>query len=410
MNCPKHDSKAQKTLLYLDDNDLDIGCLDEHILCMITDCYRTKGLFIKMIKLYKKLGLFLGILFHFCVAQAAIQADKLIVYPESESGNARAAIIQEINQAHETIYVSAYQLKDPDLAQALIDSTKRKVRVALIVEKNPYKHAFNVDDKQDVILQQLLAAGVVIYERPEYLKVSHPTGHHHARYLLIDSNRFLLTTGNFDETTFDHCRDFAVTFNRAAHPEEFAALQQLFESDIHNLPLPSAFPASVIIGPDQQREKIVSFLRTAKKSIKLYQQYFNDPAILDEISHLIAEKQIKVELLMMAYPTGYDREDPSASAQDQLKSQGGDVRLIPDFYGHARAIIIDDQYALIGTAQLSPASLDQNREVSLIIQGSIVAQLIAQFQADQSRALSLEEGRGKALREKRDWNLITNKH
>ncbi len=388
----------------MDDSDLDMGCLDEHILCMITDCYRAKG-FIKM----TKLGWFLGLLFHSSLAYAAIQPDQLIVYPESASVNARTAIIHEIGQATKTIYMSAYQMKDPVIAQALIDSTKRGAKVALIVEKNPYKHAFNVDDKQDVILQQLLAAGVVIYERPEYLKVSHPTGHHHARYLLIDSKRFLLTTGNFDETTFDHCRDFAVTFNSYAHPGEFAALQMLFESDIQNVPLPATFPASVIVGPDQQREKIVNFLRAAKKSIKVYQQYFNDPVIFGVISQLM-ESGIKVELLMMAYPTGYDKEDPSASAQDQLKILGADVRLIQDFYGHARAIVIDDQYALIGTAQLSPASLDENREVSLIIKGPVVDQLVAQFQADQTRALPLKEGRESALQAKRDWNLITNKH
>lgn len=115
------------------------------------------------------------------------------------------------------------------------------------------------------------------------------------------------------------------------------------------------------------------------------------------------EKGVKVELLMMPYPSGYDK-DPNILHQDRLQELGADVRLILDRYGHARAIIVDDESALIGTAQLSPPSLDENREVSLIIRGDVVTQLINQFQKDQAGAISLEEGRKRALGERRDWN------
>jgi phosphatidylserine/phosphatidylglycerophosphate/cardiolipin synthase-like enzyme len=349
-------------------------------------------------------GAFILILLKLTATSTSIKPDCLIIYPEHETQKARDLIIHEINQAKKHIQMSAYQMRDREVAEALINCTQRKVKVELILEENPYKHAFNQDNSQETILPRLIKAGVTVYGRPQYLKDAHPKGHYHARYIIIDAKRFLLTTGNFDECTFDHCTDFALCFNKDDYPAEFEAIQTLFVKDANNERSADPIPSSVIIGPDHQREKIIAFLNTATHSIKLYQQYFNDPAIFETLAALM-KKGVKVELLMMAYPSGYDK-DPNASSQDQLKNQGGDIRLILDRYAHARAIIVDDKSALVGTAQLSPPSLEENREISLIIQGPVVAQLVAQFQKDQTGAVPLEEGREKALKERKDWNTF----
>lgn len=358
---------------------------------------------IKRIKCYQFIFC-IGASLFLCLADtfAAIVPARLIIYPEHASKKARDLIIQEINKAQEQIQMSAYQMRDMQVADALINCAQRKVKVELILEENPYKHDFNQDDSQETILPRLLAAGVTVHNRPGYLKDEHPKGHYHARYIIIDSKRLLLTTGNFDECTFDHCTDFALCFNKKDFPAEFEAIQTLFVKDANNELLSASVPSSVIIGPDQQREKIIAFLNTATRSIKLYQQYFNDEAILQTLAALI-QKGVKVELLMMPFPSGYDK-DPNMLSQDRLKKLGGDVRLILDRYGHARAIIVDDESALVGTAQLSPPSLDENREVSLIIRGDVVTQLVNQFQKDKAGAFPLEEGRRIALTERRNWN------
>lgn len=359
-----------------------------------------------MIKFFKAIRwILIAAFFNFTVAYAAIEPDCLIIYPSHASQKARDLIVKEIDQAQESIQMSAYQIKDPMIAEALIQCARRNLKVELVLEESPYEHAFNRDNSQTMILPKLIEAGITIYGRPQYLKDMYPKGHYHARYILIDSKRFLLVTGNFDETTFDHCRDFAIGFNKDTYRVEFETLQSLFINDAHNEPLSSSVPPAIIIGPEQQREKIITFLKTAQRNIKLYQQYFNDPEVLKTLIHLIKERKVKVELLMMPYPSGYDK-DPNIAAQDQLKKQGADVRLILDRYSHARAIIVDDQSALVGTAQLSPPSLDENREISLIIKGHVVTQLIAQFQQDQNDAVSLEEGRRRALEEKKDWSAV----
>ena len=99
----------------------------------------------------------------------------------------------------------------------------------------------------------------------------------------------------------------------------------------------------------------------------MYQQFFNDTIIREYVESLISDKGVKVEIVMMAYPTNY-HFDPNAEAQDSLSKAGADVRLMDHLYAHARAVIIDDLYALIGTTQMSPPSLEENRVICIVIE------------------------------------------
>ena len=303
--------------------------------------------------------------------------------------------------------MSIYQIKDAAIINALCERAEAGVQVDIIYEENPYQHAFNKAVKdQGNLLTQIINSPIRLYQRPENLKKAFPKGHYHARYIIIDKNRFLLTTGNFDGTTFDHCRDFAVIFTKEKHETAFNTLLDLFNSDITNQPI-SDLPESkaLIIGPHNQREKIISYLEGAQKSVKMYQQFFNDPVIRDCVIKLIKEKGIKVEVVMMAYPTNY-KTDPNAETQDVLVKTGADVRLMDHLYGHARAVIVDDKFALIGTTQLSPPSLDENREITIIIKGAAVSNLLEQFKKDQAVAHSVAEGREMALKKKIDWSQV----
>lgn len=339
----------------------------------------------------------------------AISPDSLIIYPVDECGAlARDRLIIEIQSAKKSIQMSIYQIKDVAIINALCERAAAGVKVDVIYEETPYQHAFNkvVKDQGD-LLTQVFNSSIRLYQRPENLKRAFPKGHYHSRFIIIDQNRFVLTTGNFDETTFDHCRDFAVVFTKEKHEAVFNILLDLFNRDITNQSISDLSESDVlIVGPHNQREKIVSYLKGVQKSIKMYQQFFNDPVIRDCVIKLIKEKGIKVEVIMMAYPTNY-KTDPNAETQDMLANAGADVRLMDHLYGHARAIIVDDMRALIGTTQLSPPSLDENREISIVIVGPVVAKLIDQFQRDKSMSYSLAEARVRALDKKVDWNKVT---
>ncbi len=334
----------------------------------------------------------------------AFSPANLIIYPQDERGSAHEQILQIINEAQSTIDLGAYKIEDPRIADALIKSLERKVVVRVILEKNHYQHEFN-KDSQDLVLEQLLKAGAIVHERPDELKEKYPGGHMHARYFIVDGEKLVLTTGNFDQTTFDHCRDFAIVIHKNEENKgQFQLIQEIFERDWDNNPTAPSTEPTVILGPEGQREKIATFLNTATQTLQIYQQYCNDPDMADLLIAL-HKKGLSIQLLMMAYPTSYDK-DPNQVTQDRLADAGIEVKLVnPDdqIYMHARGIILDNKVALIGTTSLSPPSLDQNRELNVVIKGKTVDALAQQFAKDWSQALSLEKGRQEAKEKKVDW-------
>lgn len=339
----------------------------------------------------------------------AISSEELVIYPKDTKGTAQKQLLQFIAQAQKSIDMVAYKVQDPKIARALADKAKLGVVVRIIIGTNQFQHEFNKVE-QDPSLEILIASGIAIHERPTNLKAKYTNGHLHAHYVIIDGKKLFLTTGNFDQTTFDHCRDFGIVLIRNDETEDkFQLLQSIFEGDWNNEPLSlPVTQASVILGPEGQREQIEEFLNSAKKSLQIYQQYCNDPDIVNQLIAL-QQKGVKIQLLMMPCPTGYDIEDPNQATQDQLNKAGIEVKLVnvdDGIYMHARSIIRDGGDALIGTTSLSPLSLDKNRELSFIIHGKIVQSMKQQFTKDWDQALNLENGRLKAKEKRVDWNQL----
>lgn len=355
----------------------------------------------------KRIFFFVLVLLTHIQADPGIVADRLIIYPEHQGKKAQDILLEYIHKARCAIQIAAYQIKDPALTQALIQKAKAGVKIDILIEPTPYLHSFNQSPAHHA-LAQLTEAGINIHEGPEYLKALHPTGHNHAKYIIVDGEHFILSTGNFDESTFDHCRDFAVVLNVRQHPEELSLLRELFVRDMRNQGYDwnTVCPKSIVVGPDGQREKVIQFLKEAKSSVKIYQQYCNDTAVIEAIEYLV-QKGVKVTLLMMPYPTNYEN-DSNTAAQDRLKEAGVNVGLIVgQNYIHARLIIVDDAQAWVGTMQLSEPSLDNNRELSFFIEGPTVKELVTQFEEDQKLAQTdLARARNEALQKRVDWNKV----
>lgn len=353
-------------------------------------------------------GLFFAILLSSIsyAAKDAIICDDLIIFPKDKTATAKLRIMNMINSAHQSIDLAAYQIKDPQIVDVLATRASRGIRVRLIIETNPLIHAFNKAE-QGPHLEKLREAGVEIHTFPPTRQGKKTNGHLHAKYMIVDGVKFVLCTGNFDETTFDHCRDFGVVIsNNKENKEQFKFLQDLFEGDWENNPRATASGhPSIYLGPENQREQIITFIKSAQKTLWLYQQYCNDPEIANVLVDL-KKKGVQIKLLMMPYPTSYDM-DPNQKNQDSLAKAGVNVKLLSvkdKTYVHARSIIVDGAVALVGSANLSALSLDKNRDLSVLIKGKALETLKKQFSNDWSKAITLEKGRQEALEQKVDWN------
>jgi phosphatidylserine/phosphatidylglycerophosphate/cardiolipin synthase-like enzyme len=78
------------------------------------------------------------------------------------------------------------------------------------------------------------------------------------------------------------------------------------------------------------------------------------------------------------------------SAADQLKADGISVHTISHPYMHAKMMLVDDQRAYVGSINDTTASIEQNRELGIIVsQPDIIGQINQTFESDWSNSQEL---------------------
>ncbi|MBT5655151.1 MAG: hypothetical protein HOI80_06635, partial [Alphaproteobacteria bacterium] len=193
-------------------------------------------------------------------AQASSETEnvELITYPE----NAFSKIEKVIRQARKSIDIYAYHLKHLKVVDLLIQKKRENVSIRVIAEHDQYKHAFNKESSTEAY-SKLANAGIPIHQKPKYYRKNHPTGHFHAKFILVDNETLLLTSGGFDGMTFDVCRDLGVILHQKDYSTELREAHNLFLADWVNQPYRNSSDSSrLIIGPEGQKEIFHNFLRS----------------------------------------------------------------------------------------------------------------------------------------------------
>lgn len=314
------------------------------------------------------------------VVPKQLPQDGLIVVPtDATYGAARDLFITIIDGAKNKIDLSMYQLKDQGMIDALMRASKRGVQIRLVTEKNPYQHSLNQEKSILGGTDQLVKIGIPVKGlAPRFLKINSNAQAHH-KILIVDDIYAVIMTCNWDVSSLTKTRDFAVIIYKDKTPEEFHELGKIFDSDWNNKQADNR-NTSLIIGPNHQREDFIKLFSTAKQSIKIYQQSYNDEKIASTLEEL-CHKGIKVKLLMTPFPFG-GNEDKNLPFQKRLIKAGGEVHLAK-MYIHAKVVIIDDKIFYIGSCNFYPSSLEFNREIGIIIHNvDAVDRLSATFEKD----------------------------
>ena len=104
------------------------------------------------------------------------------------------------------------------------------------------------------------------------------------------------------------------------------------------------------------REVITHLLSWAQHSIAIETQYLTDPQLFD----ILANQSEKLDLKMIFSNTESVSDLPSYFWNNK-------VRLMKKPYLHTKMILIDDEILLLGSMNLSANSLDNNREIWILI-------------------------------------------
>ena len=164
-----------------------------------------------------------------------------------------------------------------------------------------------------------------------------------------------------------HGKDFALGFASAA------AVLLL----IGFLFLP-AYNAQVITSPGAEPE-FISLINGARESILIENYIITSDEVIDALENASA-RGVGVRIILEKRVSG----GTNMESYDELSASGAQVRWAPFSFKlvHSKLIIIDGQIAVVGSHNLSNSALTDNREISVLLQGGIVSELVKLFERD----------------------------
>lgn len=305
----------------------------------------------------------------------------VLVFPEA----ARKPWTDAISSAKQSIQMAAYRLSDEIIVKALIDAKGKGIDIEVLIEPFTFQHDKSSNETSPI--ERLKQSGIKVYTLSKRFNQAH------YKMILIDGNWGMVGTGNLDKDSFDGlkevtaapCRDFAITVTDLAMVQE---LSRIFKADIADKRVWSNH-SQLVWGPDTQRAIFLQMATCAQKSIRIYQQDFQDVGFAQAIAGA-ARDGVKVEVVMMPYPFSKTKDNNTPN-QDLIRQAGGKVYLHHHHYIHAKVMIVDEdnptnRLMYIGSCNFYTPSLDQTRELGILTSNlEQIKQVSAIFDKDRQQ-------------------------
>ncbi len=261
-----------------------------------------------------------------------------------EPGDGRAPLLDEIRAARRSIDLEVYILTDDVILQSLEEAQRRGVGVRVILEEHP----FGGGGGQEEIFARLEQAGIAVRWGNPVFRFSH------IKTMVVDDAVAIIMNQNLTQSSFTTNREFGVVTNR---PDAVEAAAAIFAADWTRSAEPD--PGPLVVSPTNARDQLLGLVRGARVSLDLYAEVLRDPEMLAALAAAV-ERGVRVRIIV----------SPStdfATEMEELTTSGVDIRLSNSLYIHAKLIVADGERAFIGSQNLSATSLDQNRELGIVV-------------------------------------------
>ena len=330
-------------------------------------------------------------------AFAATSKDQL--FDHASMGSPLLLLIQN---AKTSIDIEIYQMQDSAILSAVKAAAARKVRVRVIQEANTVGascHVFNPIDASDTVscVTQKQLVPFIRNHGGTYLAFSDelcgtPGAHcfQHGKILIVDGKAAIMSTGNFNASTLCDKADKPSTCNRdysvlIQDPSVVRGIQAVFNQDL----LGKTFDLKSILATVKfdrltvsplSMNPLVEFIRSAKSTIQLENQYLKDPELNGALIEA-AQKGVKV-FAMVASLCSFGRlKEPDdhtkiakwtsiftdfdkAGIHSRIFTEKMTLNGMPG-YLHAKVILVDSTRAWVGSVNGSTTSLSENREYGI---------------------------------------------
>lgn len=300
----------------------------------------------------------------------------LLVFPEAGPN----VMLEAIRGAKKSIELETYMFTNYDasaqLVQALIERQKAGVDVRVILEANPYippKMGEPLPENPNkATIQALLAGGIKVKRSSPKFRFTHVKG------MVIDSQVAYIMTMNFTNSGLTSNREYVVVDR---DPTDVAEVQRIFHADWEELTYKPKDP-DLVVSPDNSRQKIVKLIDSAKKSLMVQVEFLSDPEIAQHLgARAKAGVDVKVQCAFFE-PDPVTGRDTVGFTTKLLKDAGVEqIRFGKSIKMHAKMMIVDGSKAYVGSENFTANSLDNNREVGIILQDKAAIAVLEQTAA-----------------------------
>jgi phosphatidylserine/phosphatidylglycerophosphate/cardiolipin synthase-like enzyme len=182
---------------------------------------------------------------------------------------------------------------------------------------------------------------------------------------IIDGKELFMMAFNFTHLDINLSRSFAIS---TTQKKVVAEAVKLFECDSKRTPY-TAGSDDFIVSPVNARERLVEFIRGAKKQLLMYEMKISDAEFIKLLNEKVSQG---VDVRVIGSTTSKGSALPSRKLQMRL---------------HARAIFRDGRAAFVGSQSLRKLELEARREIGLIVHDpKIVKKMVEVFDKDWRNA------------------------
>jgi len=332
-------------------------------------------------------------------------------------------VVKALSLAAKSIDIEIYEMSDPDVRAALRAALARPepLRVRVIKDPDPLGEACRyfepVSDRdgadcrdQKALVEQVRASrggAFVPFNKAELCGGRTKSGapkrcFEHGKLLVVDGRHALLSTGNFNSSNLCNLRRGPRVCNRdfsyiTSDTDVVRAVSAVFEGDLAG----RRYDLEALLTPQVSRKLTVSpyslaplvgFINGARRSIRIENQYLKEKEI-DEALEARAAAGVKVQVMVSSL-CSFGRPKSSKPAEKLFggfERAGIEPRLFTSAmqvggrpgYLHAKAIVVDDERAWVGSVNGSDTATSANREFGVFFdQPADVARLDAILRAD----------------------------
>ena len=245
--------------------------------------------------------------------------------------------------------------------------------VQVMLEQHPYGSG-SVSPTQT--LDRLKAAGVKAQATNPAFALTHEKG------MVIDGNTAYIMTANFTLSalgggSYTKNREYGIIDTNA---QDVQAVTTIFNAD-WNRRTPQIHDPNLVVSPVNSRTAFTSLINSAHKTLLIEAEEMQDSSIEQAIVNA-GQHGVKVQIILPS-PGSSSSGDSNSNGIRAISHPGIQIEEDPHLYMHAKIIIVDGQRAFVGSENISTASLEQNRELGILVSDQNVLGTLQQtFQQD----------------------------